>query len=79
MRPKSSVTRMRSKMMGAASRESSHVLCMIMVLVPPMKISETYSSAVVRERVSGRVSSSSKVIAVVVGALVVMQERVSGR
>ena len=31
-------------MMGAASSESSHVLCMTMVCRPPMKISAEYSS-----------------------------------
>merc|ERR1719217_1712485 len=34
----------RSRIRGVASSESSHVLCMTMVLVPPMKISEVYSS-----------------------------------
>merc|ERR1719399_224685 len=34
----------RSRMSGVASSESSHVLCITMVLVPPMKISEVYSS-----------------------------------
>ena len=31
-------------MIGAASSESSHVLCITMVFVPPMKISLEYSS-----------------------------------
>ncbi|KAF7055160.1 hypothetical protein CFC21_062726 [Triticum aestivum] len=31
-------------MMGAARSESSQVLCSTMVLLPPMKISEVYSS-----------------------------------
>lgn len=31
-------------MMGAASSESSQVLCITMVLRPPMKISDVYSS-----------------------------------
>merc|ERR1719399_2038256 len=34
----------RSRMSGVASSESSHVLCMTMVLWPPMKISDVYSS-----------------------------------
>eukprot|EP00966_Prymnesium_polylepis_P307274 7100648-Prymnesium_polylepis.1 len=34
----------RSRMSGVASSESSHVLCITIVLVPPIKISEVYSS-----------------------------------
>ena len=34
----------RSRMMGAASRESSQVLCITIVCLPPMKISAEYSS-----------------------------------
>merc|ERR1719326_1808830 len=34
----------RSRMSGVASSESSHVLCITIVLCPPMKISEVYSS-----------------------------------
>ena len=44
MRVMSSAKMTRSRMMGAASRLSSHVLCMTMVLRPPMKISLVYSS-----------------------------------
>ena len=44
MRVSSSARMTRSRMMGAASRESSQVLCSAMVLRPPMKISLTYSS-----------------------------------
>mmetsp|Transcript_32245 Transcript_32245/g.66733 ORF Transcript_32245/g.66733 Transcript_32245/m.66733 type:complete len:332 (+) Transcript_32245:77-1072(+) len=44
IRSKSSVRMTRSMMSGAASSESSHVLCITTVLVPPMKISDTYSS-----------------------------------
>lgn len=40
----SSASKTRSKMMGAASKESSHVLCKTMVLFPPMNISDVYSS-----------------------------------
>ena len=40
----SSATMIRSRMIGAARRESSQVLCSTTVLVPPMKISEVYSS-----------------------------------
>ena len=31
-------------MSGVASSESSHVLCITIVFVPPMKISDVYSS-----------------------------------
>merc|ERR1719453_1064087 len=34
----------RSRMSGVARSESSHVLCITMVLRPPMKISDVYSS-----------------------------------
>ncbi len=44
MRFTSSARRTRSRMMGAASSESSHVLCITIVLRPPMKISDVYSS-----------------------------------
>merc|ERR1719460_1472980 len=44
MREEMSARMARSRMRGVASSESSHVLCMTMVLVPPMKISEEYSS-----------------------------------
>lgn len=40
----SSASKTRSKMMGAANKESSHVLCKTMVLFPPMNISDVYSS-----------------------------------
>lgn len=35
----------RSKMRGLARSESSHVLCMEIVFLPPMKISDVYSSS----------------------------------
>ena len=41
MRPEGETRRQEQK---ASSHLSSHVLCMAMVLVPPMKISDTYSS-----------------------------------
>ena len=44
MRSASSARMTRSKMSGEASSESSHVLCMEIVLTPPMKISLVYSS-----------------------------------
>merc|ERR1711988_455805 len=44
MREHISARMARSRMSGVASSESSQVLCMTMVLVPPMKISEVYSS-----------------------------------
>mmetsp|Transcript_5615 Transcript_5615/g.15469 ORF Transcript_5615/g.15469 Transcript_5615/m.15469 type:complete len:301 (+) Transcript_5615:134-1036(+) len=45
MRSHSSAITTRSMISGAASRLSSHVLCMAMVLVPPMKMREVYSSS----------------------------------
>ena len=44
MREASSARIARSRMSGVASSESSHVLCITMVLWPPMKISLVYSS-----------------------------------
>ena len=44
MRVVNSARSTRSRMMGAARRESSQVLCITMVLRPPMKISLVYSS-----------------------------------
>lgn len=44
MRVLSSARRTKSRMMGAAKSESSHVLWSTMVFVPPMNISEVYSS-----------------------------------
>jgi len=40
----SSARMTRSRMMGVARRESSHVLCSTMVLCPPIQISDVYSS-----------------------------------
>mmetsp|Transcript_21233 Transcript_21233/g.36381 ORF Transcript_21233/g.36381 Transcript_21233/m.36381 type:complete len:258 (+) Transcript_21233:808-1581(+) len=44
MRETMSARMHRSRMSGVASRESSHVLCITIVFVPPMKISDVYSS-----------------------------------
>lgn len=44
MRVQSSANNTKSKIRGAANNESSHVLCITIVLRPPMKISEVYSS-----------------------------------
>ena len=44
MRVESSAMRQRSRISGAARSESSHVLCITIVLRPPIKISDVYSS-----------------------------------
>jgi len=44
MRVHNSASSTRSKMRGAANNESSHVLCIAMVFLPPINISDVYSS-----------------------------------